>query len=272
MVDYKVENFESDVDYNTVLDVFEGPLDLLLHLINCAKIRIEDVFVSQVTSQFLAYIDFMKTQTSRDIDKESEYLTMAAQIIYIKSKSMLPPVDVMGEEVGGAYEEQQELIEQLKQRELELIREETPKLKDLETVGYAFREADEMLSKVKIVYTDFSVDAMLKAFAKLMMKVETMANKKEDVKEIPMDVYTVEDQATYIKNSLLESGGHIHFSLLFKSYTRNEIITTFQALLEMLKHQFVTIEQEENFDEIVININPEWDLKDLTDEQFEEYN
>ena len=80
-IDPKYENFESIVDYDTVLDDFEGPLDLLLHLININKISIDDIFVSKVTEQFLDYIEYMKTQPSRDVDKESEYLAMAAQII-----------------------------------------------------------------------------------------------------------------------------------------------------------------------------------------------
>ena len=118
MTEYKISSsFESIVDYDTVLDDFEGPLDLLLYLINSAQIKIEDVFVSKVTEQFLDYIEYMKSQPSRDVDKESEYLAIAAQIIYIKSKSMLPIVEIDGEEVGGVDEEQQALIEQLKQRE-----------------------------------------------------------------------------------------------------------------------------------------------------------
>ena len=129
MAENNYDNFESVVDYTTVLDIFEGPLDLLLHLINIAKINIEEVFVSKVTEQFLDYIEFMKTQPSRDVDKESEYLALAAQIIYIKSKSLVPVVEVGGEEMGGAEEEQRALIEQLKQREYELIKGETPKLK-----------------------------------------------------------------------------------------------------------------------------------------------
>ena len=121
-------NFESVVDYTTVLDDFEGPLDLLLHLINIAQINIEDVFVSKVTEQFLGYIEYMKTQPSRDVDKESEYLAMAALIVYIKSKAMVPAVEVAGEEMGGDDEEKQALIEQLRQREFELIKEQTPRL------------------------------------------------------------------------------------------------------------------------------------------------
>lgn len=265
------DNFESNVDYNTVLDDFEGPLDLLLHLINCAKINIEDVFVSKVTEQFLDYIEFMKTQPSRDVDKESEYLALAAQIIYIKSKSMVPTVEIMGEDYGGAEEEQREFIEQLKQREFELIREKTPKLKDLETIGYVFKQPDKELNTERVIYKDLTVNGLLEAFAKLMLRNESLHREKENIREIPKDAFTVEEKVTYIKEKLVENG-EIDFFGLFSTYSKNEVVTTFQALLEMLKHQFITVVQECSFGDITIKLNPEWDLKDLTDEQFDEYN
>ena len=264
------KNFESDVDYNTVLDDFEGPLDLLLHLINTAKINIEDVFVSKVTEQFLDYIEYMKTQPARDVDKESEYLQLAAQIIYIKSKSMLPPVD-MPEEDEDVLAEKQALIEQLKQREYELIKEETPKLKELETVGYYYKEMDKEFGKVKVVYKDFTVSGLLEAFAKLMLKNESIAREKSNVREIPKDSYTVEDKVLAIKQALVERGT-VKFEELFTSYSKNEIITTFQAMLEMLKHQYIIAEQDSVFGEIDIKLNPEWDLKDDSSETFDEYN
>ena len=268
---FNVENFESVVDYNTVLDDFEGPLDLLLHLINIAQIKIEDVFVSKVTEQFLDYIEFMKTQPRRDVDKESEYLALAAQIIYIKSKSMVPVVEVAGEDMGGAEEEKLALIEQLKQREYELIKGETPKLKDLETIGYYFKEPDKSLDTVRVVYKDFTVNALLEAFAKMMLKNESLQRKKENVKEIPKDEYTVEQKVAFIKETLIEKK-QVEFESLFKTFSRNEIITTFQALLEMLKHQFIMVEQECSFGAINIKLNPDWDMKDTSDEQFDEYN
>lgn len=271
MTDRNYDNFESVVDYNTVLDDFEGPLDLLLHLINIAQIRIEDIFVSKVTEQFLDYIEFMKTQPHRDVDKESEYLALAAQIIYIKSKSMVPVVEVAGEEMGGAEEEQRALIEQLKQREYELIKSETPKLKNLETIGYYFKDPDTDFSKVKIVYKDFNVHALLEAFAKMMLRNESMQREKQNVKEIPKDVHTVEEKVTLIKDRLIERK-EIVFDSLFTTYSRNEIITTFQALLEMLKHQFIMVTQEEAFGTISIKLNPNWDLKDAESGQFDEYN
>lgn len=266
----KYGDFESGVDYTTVLDDFEGPLDLLLHLINTAKINIEDVFVSQVTEQFLSYIEYMKTQPSRDVDKESEYLQIAAQIIYIKSKSMLPPVD-MPEEDADLIAEQQAFIEQLKQREYELIKEETPKLKELETVGYYYKEMDREFSKVKVVYKDFTVSALLEAFAKLMLKNESLAHEKENIREIPKDSFTVEEKVNFIRDTLV-SRRTIKFEELFSNYSKNEIITTFQAMLEMLKHQYIMVEQTLTFGEIDIKLNPDWDLKDDSSETFDEYN
>ncbi len=265
------DNFESVVDYNTVLDDFEGPLDLLLHLINIAQIKIEDVFVSKVTEQFLDYIEYMKSQPRRDVDKESEYLALAAQIIYIKSKSMVPVVEVAGEDLGGDEEEKKALIEQLKQREYELIKGETPKLKDLETVGYIFKEPDKALNTVRVVYKDFTVNALLEAFAKMMLKNESLQREKEKIREIPKDVYTVEEKVAYIR-ARLTAEKEVLFENLFTSYSKNEVVTTFQALLEMLKHQFITVRQEFSFGSIKILLNPDWDLKEVSDEQFDEYN
>ncbi len=265
------ENFESVVDYDTVLEDFKGPLDLLLHLINIAKINIEDIFVSEVTRQFLDYIEYMKTQPVKDVDKESEYLAIAAQILYIKSKSLVPVINENGEESDGAEDEKRDLIEQLRQREFELIKEETPKLKDLETIGYYFKEPDKGLDNVRVVYKDFTVNGLLEAFARMMLKNESLQREKDNVKEIPKDEHTVEEKIDYIRTVILEKQ-EVMFSTLFVTYSKNEISTTFQALLEMLKHQIIKVEQETSFGDIKITRNPDWDGKDLADEQFDEYN
>ena len=85
-----VKNFETEVDYTTVLDNFEGPLDLLLYLIKEEEIEIKDIFVSQVTEQFLSY---MKGLPYLDMERASEYLNIAATIIDIKARSLVPPPD-----------------------------------------------------------------------------------------------------------------------------------------------------------------------------------
>ena len=94
-----VKNFETEVDYTTVLDNFEGPLDLLLHLIKQEEIEIKDIFVSQVTEQFLSY---MKGLPFLDMEKASEYLNIAATIIDIKARSLVPAFE---EEWDGGGDE-----------------------------------------------------------------------------------------------------------------------------------------------------------------------
>ena len=84
------DKFDSNVDYTTVLDNFEGPLDLLLYLVNKAEIEIQDIFVSQVTEQFL---DYMKGLPYLDVDKVSDYLDIAATLIKIKAQSLVPNVE-----------------------------------------------------------------------------------------------------------------------------------------------------------------------------------
>ncbi|MCD8294124.1 MAG: segregation/condensation protein A [Clostridia bacterium] len=266
------DNFESVVDYNTVLDNFEGPLDLLLHLINIAQIRIEDVFVSKVTEQFLDYVDFMKNQQSRDMDKESEYLAIAAQIIYIKSKSLVPAPEEDDDE-PVMDEDEQEFIEQLKQRELELIKEKEPKLKELETVGYVYKDPDPSIKGEKIVYRDFTVEGLLEAFAKLMLRNEGMMREKSDVKEIPKDPYTVGEKVIFIRDVLREAPEHrTDFENLFPTATKSELVTTFQALLEMLKLQYIMVDQPELFGKITVKANPDWNMEDVSIGELDEYN
>ncbi len=266
------DNFESVVDYNTVLDVFEGPLDLLLHLINIAQINIEDVFVSKVTEQFLDYVAYMKEHQGKDVDKESEYLVIAAQIIYIKSKSLVPAPKVEDDE-DFIDPDEQDFIESLKQREFELIQEKTPKLKELETVGYVFKDPDPAIKSERIVYKDFTVSGLLEAFAKLMLRNESMMREKNDVKEIPKDPYTVWEKVVYIRDKLKdEPEKKIDFEALFPTRTISELVTTFQALLEMLKLQYIMVEQPEIFGQITVKANPQWNMEDINSGELDEYN
>ena len=122
------EKFESNVDYTTVLNNFEGPLDLLLYLINREEIEIKDVFVSQVTEQFL---DYMKGLPYLDVDKVSEYLNIAATIIKIKAQALVPNILEDPELDQEIEDDKAELIRALE--EYRLIKEETKKLKELET-------------------------------------------------------------------------------------------------------------------------------------------
>lgn len=247
-----VKNFETEVDYTTVLDNFEGPLDLLLHLIKQEEIEIKDVFVSQVTEQFLSY---MKGLPFLDLEKASEYLNIAATIIDIKARSLLPPPD---DGFDDYYDEnddpEQELIAALE--EYQMIKEEAEKLRERETVGYFFKQPDKDLTGFQVQYKDLTLDGLMKAFAKMMLRLESQRKNKPVAREIPKDVYTVRDKIKHIRERIIQTDA-MQFEELFQGdSTTPEIVTTFQALLELLKHQFIIVEQEDLFASITIRNNP----------------
>lgn len=237
--------FESVVDYSTKLDNFEGPLDLLLHLIKEAKIEIKDIFVSQVTEQFLEYINGV---SSLDVDKASEYLNMAATLLEIKSKSLLPKIEIIDEN----EDPEQALIRQLE--EYKLFKEASEKLKEKENVSRFYKEPDKTVGEIKIVYSDFNLDGLINAFSKLLMRVDDKTRKDNVLKEIPKEIFTVKDKVDQIRTVLLERKSVSFFEMFSSHYTKTELITTFQALLELLKLQYVSVEQNGVFEDITINL------------------
>lgn len=247
------ENFESNVDYDTVLDNFEGPLDLLLFLINKEEIEIKDVFVSQVTEQFLAY---MQGLPSLDVDKVSDYLNIAATIIKIKAQALVPNLMEDPELDAEIEEDKASLIRALE--EYKMIKEESKKLKELETVGYYFKEPDKDVGETKTVFNleGLTLDGLISAFSALILKQERKIAEAE-IREIPRDSFTVEQKITFILETL-ETQEEVTFESLFtRDFSKAEIITTFQAMLELLKYQFLRVRQETTFGEITIALNPD---------------
>lgn len=264
-----VKNFDSEVDYTTILDNFEGPLDLLLYLIKEEEIEIKDIFVSQVTEQFLTY---MKGLPYLDMDKASDYLNIAATIIDIKARSLVPPPD---DDFGDEWptdddDPKEELIRALE--EYRMIKEEADKLKEMETVGYYFKEPDEGVGSPQVKYKDFTLDGLVQAFAKLMLKRESLKTGSVTAsRSIPKDLFTVKDKIARIRETIKEKQKVFFEELFDENASRAEIVTTFQALLELLKHQFLRVTQEEIFSSITIEANPDRDEEDEIGE-IDEYN
>ena len=261
------EQFESEVDYTTVLSNFEGPIDLLLYLINKEEIEVRDIFVSQVTEQFLGY---MKGLAYLDVDKVAAYLNIVASILKIKAQALVPNLQEDPEIEAEIEAEKAAIIQAVE--EYKRIKEEVGKLKELETIGYFFKEPDKNVGETKTVFSmdKLTLDGLLSAFSALLIKRENAAVSKE-VREIPRDEYTVSQKVTFILESL-ESRDEIEFEELFtKDYTKSEIITTFQAMLELLKHQFLRVEQSTVFGTIKIYLNPDRD-KEVSLGEIDEYN
>lgn len=245
------DNFESVVNYTTKLSMFEGPLDLLLHLIKKAEIDIKDVFVSEVTNQFLSYVQ----NSDISIEEEGEYLQIAATIIEIKSKSVIPNEEIQAE----VDEEKRLFIERLQQHEeYKLYLSSLDKLKALETTDIFYKSPDDSVGEVKVVYTDFNLNGLINAFTDLLKRVDVKEVKKNTEKEIPKEVFTVKQKLDYIVD-VLKTEQKIVFTDLFilDRVTRTELITTFQALLELIKHQIVKVKQEGTFSQITLEYNSE---------------
>ena len=221
-----------------------------MFLVNRAEIEIKDIFVSEVTEQFLEYVDKAENM---DIEKESEYLAIAATLLEIKSKALLPQME-FEDYLEDDYEDdpKRSLIQQLE--EYKLFKEASVKLKDIESTDRFYKEPDESANEVKIVYTDFNLDGLIKAFTDLLAKNDLENRIKNEQKEIPKDTFTVAEKIDYIKTIMNERQSCSFFELFTLHTTKPEIITTFQALLELLKLQYLTVDQNSTYDDITITL------------------
>lgn len=244
-----IENFESQIDYNADsykvnLEVFEGPLDLLLILVKKAKISIQDIFVSQITEQYLIQLNALKLI---DIDRASDFIEVAAQLIEIKSKSLLPKLD-NGDD--NTIDEKKEFIQRLE--EYRIYKEACQKMKEQETIGIHYREPDPTVGDFRFVLKDMTMNGLLKALQKMFLKLDKKAISSPE-RKLTLDRFTVSEKISHIKDAMLIRDTVSFIELFEEDYSKSEIITTFQALLELLKMQFVTADQKEIFGDIILH-------------------
>lgn len=230
------------------LQAFEGPLDLLLHLIDKAEVDIYDIPIAEITDQYLQYINMIEMH---DLEVSSEFLVMAATLLEIKSKMLLPKP--RKEEDGGEVIDPREelirkLIEYKKYKEISL--ELKDKLGIYEKVFYKTPEPIEDYITDATSITNVSLDMLYISFKNILLKNDT--KKSRSFREIYREVVTVDDKIRLI-NKLLASKPSFYFDDLFLSCgNRYEIIVTFLAILELIKRRSLVIEQEKNFAKILI--------------------
>ncbi|MDW7972117.1 MAG: segregation/condensation protein A [Thermodesulfovibrio sp.] len=216
------------------LPVFEGPLDLLLHLIKQNKVDIYDIPIALITKQYLEYLELMQ---ELDLEIASEFLLMAATLIYIKSKMLLPKQEQPEEE----EDPRKELVEQL--IEYEKIKEASQILK--ERYQFWSKAFPRNTSKEEVFLEELSIFDLFQAFKKIL-------DSSKPKIYIPKETIKVEEKIEQILN-LLEIKKSITFQELFSSdSSRLEIIVTFLALLELLRLRLVKAYQKNPFDEIFI--------------------
>ena len=235
--------------YVVSLKQFDGPLDLLLTLISNAKLDIQDIFVSEITEQ---YLESMKLVDELDMDSASEFLQMAATLLEIKSRAMLPKPPKPEEE--GALSPEEELIRQL--TEYKQFKEISARMHQLE------EDARSLMTKLPEEYplpppnieiTGLTLEKLAKAFQKVLARAEA-AEQNENMasREIRRDSFTVAGCMAVISKRLRR--GSFRFVELFEEdYTREEVITMFLAMLEMARLSRVHVEQSSAYGEIYLS-------------------
>ncbi|MFS1512295.1 segregation and condensation protein A [Chengkuizengella sp. SCS-71B] len=248
------------------LEKFEGPLDLLLHLIDKSEIDIYDIPVKEITEQ---YMDYLKQMEKFELEITSEFLVMAATLLSIKSKMLLPkppPIDLeLDENVEDPREELvRKLIEYRKYKTIaDHLRDQ-----ELERSLIFSKEPDDLShfisDTVENPVEGLHLADLIIAFSKVIKKVE----KRQSVATIRRDEISVKDRILEMMGYFKKSESKVLFSTLFESESSREfIIVTFLGLLELMKMKKIISYQNHSFDDIVIEYIDKEEVHELnTDE------
>jgi segregation and condensation protein A len=234
------------------LPLYEGPLDLLLDMIRKQKIDIYDIPIAKVTEQYLEYLHLMR---DLDVDMASEFLATAAQLIYIKSRMLLPP------DPDAAPEEQEDPRRELVRRLLEYDR---------------FRNAAEMLHQRQTIenavwsnpgplpFEESAGEVQLTVgLYDLLLAFRDVVQRSEERKplEVSREEFSIEQMMGYLFDRIASAGGAITLtSVLPAISTRRGVIAAFLGLLELTRLKAIFLTQDKPFGEIFARANPDYEL------------
>ena len=236
---------EESPSYTVHLEVFEGPLDLLLHLIKKNKLSITDIPIALITEQYLEYLKLMKVL---NLDVAGEYLLMAATLLHIKSRLLLP-VSSEGEGEEEEADPRAELIRRLleyqKYKEASLELEKRPLLdRDVFTRTVPQEEDEPEEERFEV-----SLFELLEAFRQVLERVRT-----ESVHEVALETITLEEKIQEILSFLQREQRSVAFHTLFpEQASRTMIVVTFLAILELVKMKAVRVFQAAAFETIRVS-------------------
>ena len=233
--------------YAIKIDNFEGPLDLLCHLIDKNKMEIYDIKINEIADQYIEYLNQMEEM---NLDIASEFLIMASTLIYLKSKSLLPKQDEEEEELT---EEEliQRIIEYKKYKEiikkLRVNYEENSKI--------FFKMPEQIELPKKQIEKAYEKDLIPNLYKKLWDKNKEKINKNaENIQKIAItESYTVTSKVKEMFKALIKNNKFV-FNKLFsiEEHNKQEVVTAFSGLLEMSKRDKVNTKQEDLFEDIIV--------------------
>ncbi len=232
--------------YKVELEVFEGPLDLLLYLIKKDEVDVYDIPVGRITNQYMEYLKLMEML---DLNIAGEFIVMAATLMMIKSRMLLPVEDrpeVEEEEEDPRWDLVRQLVEYKKFKDAANSLHEKEELRDgvfASAGAHVAYEPEDTGSELQ----DVSIFDLISAFREVLQKAP-----EDDFGDIYEDRFTVADKIDYVLE-MVRTSQKARFSRLFgRGASRHEIICTFLALLELLRLRQIGVAQEEQFGEIVI--------------------
>ena len=235
---------------NLQLQDFEGPFDLLLHLVRVSKMDIYTINISEIIDQ---YLDFIASLDKYDIDASSEYLVLSSELIHLKSKMLVNKVDEETEESEEEYSinSEEDLRQKLIQYEEYKKMSETFKILEENRQDYYTKLPENLKDYVedeKIINSDITLDALLNAFLEMQRRIDFQ---KPEVTKITKKEYSVKERIKEIRN-ILKNKKRIEFTELFETVTKEGIVVTFLSLLDMSKKEEITLKQERSFGSIII--------------------
>lgn len=228
---------------------FEGPLDLLLFLIAKNEVDIYDIPIVEITRQ---YMDYIYARQSMDLNVATEFLIMAAQLLEIKSKMLLP--------VDTEEQEEEDPREELAKRlyEYKIFKEISSYLaKGQESYFHTFIK-DPMYVKTIFVEPeniDIDLDILSNIMKRYMAESKILADRLENYEKLQTEKVTVYEKISEIKTALANGGNLSFLKMLSQQKNMTHGITLFLAVLEMMKQNLINLKQEKNFDDIIIGIN-----------------
>ena len=231
--------------YNIHLNVYDGPLDLLCDLISRQKIDIKDISISEITSQYLAYIDMLNEM---DLEVASEFIIMASKLLEIKSRYLLYKQHHEEHEEDPRLE----LVGQLE--EYKKFKEASLNMKD--KVHYTsdtfFRAKEEVIVDNKIDLDEISIDAIRKILPIILKtKVIEGFDKTEELDIIVKKKVVSSEEKMEDLRVLMSKEDKVSFVKLVEYYDKDETIATFLAILELIKEKLIVVVQNEFFDDIL---------------------
>ena len=238
--------------YNIHLNVYDGPLDLLCDLISRQKIDIKDISISEITSQYLAYIDMLNEM---DLEVASEFIIMASKLLEIKSRYLL----YKQKDNNEVEDPRLELMEKLE--EYKKFKLASQDLKD--NITYVddlyYRKKEEIIIDDTMNIDDISIDA-IKNILPYILKVKSEENKPHKDEKLDKIVrgriVPVEEKIAYIRE-IISRDNEVSFIKVIENVDKDEVIATFLSVLELIKSREIVVYQDLFFDDILIKKNLE---------------